>query len=78
MIEGPVKTALYIILLVLGLALSGCSGSKAAEMFDTAQFEEKQNNVEHAAQLYEEIIKKYPESEQAKKATERLKAVRRL
>jgi TolA-binding protein len=71
-----VKTLLCIILFVFSLTLSGCSGNRAAELYDTAQFEEKQNNMEHAAQLYEEIIKKYPESEQAKKAAERLKTVR--
>ena len=62
--------------MVLGLAfvlaLSGCGGSKADELFETAQFEEKQNNREHAQQLYEEILRDYPESETAKKAAARL------
>lgn len=43
-----------------------------AELYDTAQFEELQKNKKHAAELYEEIIKKYPDSEYAKKAKERL------
>jgi TolA-binding protein len=47
-------------------------GNRAAELFETAQFEEVQNNQEHAKQLYSEIIAKYPESEYAKKAKERL------
>ena len=41
-------------------------------MYDTAKFEELQNNKEHARELYEEIVKKYPKSEYAKKAEERL------
>lgn len=57
---------------MLALLVSGCSGNKAAELYDTAQFEEKQNNNEHAAKLYEEILKKYPDSEFAKKAEDRL------
>ena len=59
------------LILIFSLALASCS-NKAAEMFETAKFEELQNNKEHATELYEEIIKKYPESEQAKKAKERL------
>ena len=58
--------------LALSLALSGCSGNKAQELFETAQFEEMQKNQDHAVQLYEEILKKHPESEYAKKAEERL------
>ena len=41
-------------------------------MFETAQFEELQNNHEHAEELYRKIIKEYPESEYAKKSKERL------
>ena len=58
--------------IMLELFVSGCSGGKAAELYDTAQFEEKQNNKDHAAQLYEEILKKYPDSTYANKAEERL------
>jgi len=58
--------------IMLTLFISGCSGNKAAELYDTAQFEERQNNKEHAAKLYEEILKKYPDSEFAKKSGERL------
>lgn len=54
------------------LLFSGCTGSKAAELFETAQFEEVQNNKEHAKQLYAEIVRKYPDSDYAKKARERL------
>lgn len=65
----------YIILAVLfaiALGLPGCAENGAKEMFETAQFEEQQNNQAHAKQLYEEIIKDYPNSEYAKKASERL------
>jgi outer membrane protein assembly factor BamD (BamD/ComL family) len=48
------------------------SSRKCRIIFETAQFEEVQNNQEHAKQLYSEIIAKYPESEYAKKAKERL------
>lgn len=61
-------------LLVLFL-VAGCSGGGAQELFQTAQFEEKQNNPEHAAKLYEEIIKKYPDSEQAGKSREALQRI---
>jgi len=53
------------------LALAGC-GDKAQELFETAQFEEQQNNREHARQLYEEIVRDHPQSAAAKKAAERL------
>lgn len=59
-------------LFVIALGLSGCTVDSAKEMFETAQFEEQQNNQAHAKQLYEEIIKDYPNSEYAKDASERL------
>jgi outer membrane protein assembly factor BamD (BamD/ComL family) len=63
-------------LIVLGMALIGlmgaCSIDKSKELFETAQFEEKQNNREHARQLYQEIVTKYPTSPLAKQAEERL------
>jgi outer membrane protein assembly factor BamD (BamD/ComL family) len=69
------KHGLAIIALVLLLALSACA-DRAAELYDTATFEELQNNKAHAVQLYEEIVKKYPDSEQARKAKERLTALK--
>lgn len=70
------KRVLVILMIVFAVSLSGCSGNKAAELYETAQFEEKQNNQEHAGKLYEEIVKKYPESEYAKKAGQRLVSIR--
>jgi len=61
-----------VLIMIAMLAVSGCSSDNSKELFDTAQFEELQNNKEHAVQLYEEIIKKYPQSEYAKKSQERL------
>lgn len=63
-------------MIVMTMAFSACAGQKAAELYDTAQFEEKQHNREHAAKLYEEIIRKYPDSEFAQKAKERLSVIR--
>ncbi|TAJ22797.1 MAG: hypothetical protein EPO64_12800 [Nitrospirae bacterium] len=65
---GRALTALWIGLLVV----SGCNGSKADELFETAQFEERQNNRDHARQLYEEIVKDHPNSAAARKAADRL------
>ena len=58
--------------LCFALAGSACTGNKASELYDTARFEELQHNQEHARELYGEIVRKYPESEYAKKAQERL------
>jgi TolA-binding protein len=64
----------------VGLALaaatfSGCPGSGAGEMFDTAQLEEKQENFPNARKLYEQIVRDYPGSPEATKAAERLAAL---
>lgn len=60
-------------LLTIGLIalLAGC-GDGAKELFDTAQFEEKQFNKPHATQLYRRIIEKYPNSPYAGQAKARL------
>ena len=53
--------------------LVGCSSDKkATELLETARFEEKQNNREHAVKLYNEIIRKYPDSSAASAAKARL------
>ncbi len=66
------KRFLMLALLVSAATLLNCSGNKAAELYDTAQFEEKQNNKEHAIQLYKEIMEKYPDSPYAGNAAERI------
>jgi outer membrane protein assembly factor BamD (BamD/ComL family) len=69
------KKTLLILAIVFALTLPSCSGKKAEEMYETAQFEELQTNYAHARQLYQEIIKKYPESEYATQAADRLNAL---
>jgi TolA-binding protein len=61
-------------LLLLLALLNGCSSPemKAAELLETAQFEEKQSNREHAAKLYDEILTKYPASQAATAAAARI------
>lgn len=66
------RNIIIILFVVLTFSISACSGNKAAELFDTAKFEELQNNKEHAIQLYEEIVKNHPDSDYAKRAKERL------
>lgn len=62
-----------VLLAVLLLAMvAGCAADKSQELFETAQFEEKQNNKEHAQKLYREIVEKYPGSPVAKQAEARL------
>jgi TolA-binding protein len=60
--------------LALSLALAAC-GSGARELLGTAQFEEKQFNPEHARELYQEIVTKYPDSPEATTARERLRVL---
>ena len=66
------KQIIIIFVILSALMLSGCSADNAGDMFETAQFEELQNNQEHARELYRKIMKEFPESEYAKKSKERL------
>ena len=66
----------FIAILALALALSSCSGNKASELYETARFEELQNNREHAIQLYEQIIVRYPSSDYAVRAKERINGLK--
>jgi len=67
---------LILILIIFLALLSGCSDSRPSELYETAKFEELQNNKEHAVQLYEEIVEKYPGSEYSKKAKDRLSQIK--
>lgn len=60
-------------LLLLLVILSAC-GEDPRQLFETAQFEEQQQNRAHAQELYEQIIRQHPESEYADKARQRLEA----
>lgn len=69
------KAAVCTTTMILTLALlAGCTSGekKAAELLETARFEEKQSNLEHAEKLYNEILKKYPSSPAAKDAAARM------
>ncbi len=74
-----VHTTLRLVISVLALIfmLAACAGEKASEMYETAKFEELQNNREHAIQLYEQLIVRYPNSEYAPKAKERIDALKK-
>ena len=52
--------------------LVACSGDKPKELLETAQLEERQHNVVHAKQLYEDLVHLYPDSPQAETARTRL------
>jgi hypothetical protein len=61
-------------LAILAFVVAACGGG-AGELYETAQFEELQNNTRHARELYQEIVTKYPDSPEAPKAKERLQAL---
>ena len=54
------------------LVLTACGPDQAAQLLETAQFEERQTNKAHARELYEEILRHYPDSPGAKTARTRL------
>ena len=58
--------------LMLALLAGGCSGDKPKELLETAELEERQMNLPHAKQLYEEVIRLYPSSREAQTARDRL------
>ena len=70
-LKHAAKRLAMIGLLCLALGLAGC-GDPAEGIYDTAQFEEVQNNKPHARKLYEEIVRDHPDSPVAVKAKERL------
>lgn len=57
--------------LLLSMTLA-CSGDKAKELLETAEFEERQMSLPHAKQLYEDVIRLYPTSKEADQARARL------
>jgi TolA-binding protein len=54
------------------LIVAACSGDKPKELLETAEFEERQMNLPHAKQLYEDVIRLYPTSKEADQARARL------
>ncbi len=59
-------------MLVLLLSVSACGPDQASQMLETAQFEERQTNKAHAKELYEDIIRRYPDNPAATTARVRL------
>ena len=57
------------------ILLLSCYGDKAKELLETAAFEERQMNLPHAKQLYEDVIRLYPTSAEAATARTRLAAL---
>jgi len=70
------RNRVLVAMVVCLMVVAGCSGEKGKQQLETAQFEEKQNNREHAIKLYEEIISKYPGLPNARIAEERLAALK--
>ena len=70
---GIEKWRRWATLLLVGtvLGMGGC-GEDPKQLFETAQFEEQQNNQAHARELYQRIVQTHPESEWAKQAKVRL------
>lgn len=60
-----------LLCLCLAALLTGC-GDKAKDLYETAQFEEKQFNKPHATKLYRQIVEQYPNSPYAGQAKNRL------
>ena len=60
----------FTVLLLVGT--TACSGDKAKELLETAELEERQMNLPHAKQLYEEVLRLYPSSKEAETARARL------
>ena len=69
------KQAVMVLMMLAMFAFTGCTGSSADELFETAELEMLQKNHAHAAELYKEILNKHPESKYAQKARERLNAI---
>lgn len=63
------------IVAVITILLAGCSEKTGQDLYETAQFEERQNNLQHAKELYKELTEKYPDSRYALDASERLRVL---
>jgi hypothetical protein len=72
-----VMTIRRLCLIVILLVAGSCTGDKAQELLETAEFEEQQMNLPHAKQLYEDIVRLYPASKEADVARARLSALNR-
>jgi Tfp pilus assembly protein PilF len=68
------RTWMHIGAMLFCIVLTACGGDKANELLETAELEERQHNVAHARQLYEDLVRLYPSSPQAETAKKRLAA----
>jgi len=68
-------TARFTLCVLCCVFLLSCSGDKAKDLLETAEFEERQMNLPHAKQLYEDVIRLYPASKEAETARARLAAL---
>lgn len=62
---------------LLCVMLWGC-GEDPAQLLATAQFEEQQHNLLHAQELYEQIMREFPDSAQAETAKQRMAELRKM
>jgi TolA-binding protein len=60
--------------LLAALLFAGCGGG-ASELLETAKFEELQRNSTHARELYQRILRDYPQAPEAQTAAEHLRAL---
>jgi hypothetical protein len=73
--DFSIRLATAALLLSGALVLGGCSGGGAGDLLSTAELEEVQNSPERAREIYEEILRRYPDSAEAARARERLAAL---
>jgi TolA-binding protein len=66
---------IHIGAVVFCIVLAACSADKPKELLEIAEFEERQMNLPHAKQLYEDVIRLYPASKEAATARKRLTAL---
>ena len=69
-------TARLVLCALFSILLLSCSGDKAKDLLETAEFEERQMNLPHAKQLYEDVIRLYPASKESETARARLAALK--
>ena len=72
MTAGTVRRWIHLGVVVFCVVLAACSGDKPKELLETAELEERQHNMVHAKQLYEDLVRLYPSSPQAETAHARL------
>jgi outer membrane protein assembly factor BamD (BamD/ComL family) len=65
------KTVRLVLCALCITVFFGCS-DKSKELFETAAFEESQSNFPHALEIYQELVRAYPESREAEVARARI------